>query len=191
MTMADLPPACKDVLAAPGAAGQSGERRLTSRYFIPPAARWCISPARARSSIRSRAMLLSRVSFCLRKRSLGGEIGYHDTQPVIARARHQVAFEHFRPARDGSWAKRSSNSSRCFSQFDRDEHADRQPDRALVEHRDIARGSRRIFRECARAAGRARRQPDFAGQVGEAHAAVVLQQAQDSSSPPRRGPELA
>ena len=27
--MADLPPACKDVLAAPDAAGQSGERELT------------------------------------------------------------------------------------------------------------------------------------------------------------------
>ncbi len=64
-------------------------------------------------------------------------------------------------------------------QLDRHEDADRQPDRALVEHRDIARDHAGFFQDAHAAQAGRRRQADLLREIGETQAAVFLQQSED------------
>ena len=68
----------------------------------------------------------------------------HDAQEIIARTSHQIAFEHLRPARDG-FGEAVERLLALALEFDRDEHADRKADDALVEHRDITRDHARLL----------------------------------------------
>ena len=69
LTLADLPPACKNVLDAPANPQAARTSAETTSRLRHAAARWCISPAPARSSIRSRRCLRGASASVLRKRS--------------------------------------------------------------------------------------------------------------------------
>ncbi len=82
------------------------------------------------------AMPSRRVSLVLRKGFVGGKVGGHDAQQIVAIAGHQIAFEYFFPARD-----RLGETFEVFfflpRQFDRDEDVDMQPQRLLVDGGDV------------------------------------------------------
>ena len=55
----------------------------------------------------------------------------------------------------------------------------RQADRLLIEHRDVTRDDARLFQVAHAAQARRRRQPDLPGEIGQADAAVILQQREN------------
>src|SRR6266567_8570955 len=112
------------------------------------------------------------------KRFIGRQVGGDDAQQVIAVSRHQIALQNLVPFRD-----RFSEPGEVFlllpRQLDRDEHADMQSERFLVEGRDVARDHAAFFQELDPAMARRDRQADLVGELLHGGAAVGLQQAED------------
>ena len=83
------------------------------------------------------AMPSRRGQLCFKELLVGRKIGDHDTQQIVARPRHQIAFQHFGPARD-RLAEFRQRLLALALELDRHEHRNRQPDILLIQDRDVA-----------------------------------------------------
>ena len=77
---------------------------------------------------------------------ISGQVRHHDAQPIIARPGHQVAFEHFGPTRD-CFGEAVERLLLLPLQLDRDENADGEADRLLIQHGDVARDDPVAFQD--------------------------------------------
>src|SRR6202795_3079484 len=109
---------------------------------------------------------------------IGRQVGGDDAQQIVAVAGHQIAFQHLVPFRD-RLGKTIEVLLLLPRQLDRDEDADMQAERFLVDGCDIARDHAARFQQFHPAMARRYRQADLVGQFLHGHAAVGLQQAED------------
>src|SRR5947208_11164133 len=114
----------------------------------------------------------------LQERFVGGEIGGDDAQEIVAVARHQIAFQHLVPFRD-RFRKPVEVFLLLPRQLDRDEDADMEPQRFLVDGRDVARDDAALFQKLDPAVAGRHGQADLVGELLHGHAAVGLQQAEN------------
>src|SRR6185437_1732705 len=114
----------------------------------------------------------------LQKRLVGGEVGGDHAQQIIAVAGHQVTFQHLVPFRD-RLGKAVEVLFLLPRQFDRDEDADMQPERFLVDGGDVTRDHAALLQKPDPAVARRDREADLVGELLYGHAAVGLEQAED------------
>src|ERR1700676_1327848 len=114
----------------------------------------------------------------LQKCFIGRQVGGDHAQQIVAVAGHQVALQHLIPFRN-----RLGKPVEVFlflpRQFYRDEDADMEPQRFLVDGRDIARDHAALLQQFDPSVAWRHRQADLVGQFLHGGAAVGLQQAED------------
>src|SRR5712664_660084 len=114
----------------------------------------------------------------LQERLVGREIGGDDAQQIVAVSRHQVALQNLLPFRD-----RLLEAVEILlllpRELDRDEDADMQPQRLLVDGRDVAGDDAALFEQFDAAVARRHREPDLVGEFLHGDAAVGLQQREN------------
>src|SRR5712692_2339681 len=106
------------------------------------------------------------------------QVGGDDAQQVVAIAGNQVALQNLVPFRD-RFRKPVEVFLLLPRQLDRDEHADMQAERFLVDGRDIAGDHAARFQKFHPAMAGRDRQADLVGELLHGRAAVGLQQAED------------
>src|ERR1700675_1831068 len=109
---------------------------------------------------------------------IGRQVSGDDAQQIVAVAGHQIALQHLVPFRD-RFRKTVEILFLLPRQLDRDEDADMQAERLLVDGRDVARDHAALLQQLHPAMARRHRQADLVGQLLHGHAAVGLQQAED------------
>jgi hypothetical protein len=124
-----------------------------------------------RNAVESRQLVLQ-------ESLIGGEIGGDHAQQIVAVSGHQIAFEHFVPF--GDRAREAVEVLLLLpSELDRDEDADMETERFLVDGGDVAADHAALLEQLDAAMAGRDRQPDLVRQLLHRHAAVGLQQAED------------
>ena len=160
-------------VAHPGMTAVYGTRRVT-----PHRQRDRVFHLAQRKTRFDRGDAVEPGQLVFQERFVGRQIGGDDAQQIVAVAGHQIAFQHLVPFRD-----RLGKTVEVFfllpRQLDRDEDADMQAERFLVDGGDVARDHAALFHELDAAMARRHRQADLVGEFLHGGAAVGLQQAED------------
>ena len=111
---------------------------------------------------------------------IGVEVGHDHPQHVVGVPGHKVTLHDLRPFRHGALEGFEGRLDLPF-QRNLDDDADRQPDAAGVEQRDVARDHALLLEVADPAPAGRRRNPDQLRQLDVAHPRVFLQGPQDTA----------